>query len=195
MFKSKINVGIYSLAVLPIDYLSRLGCPFELLCKDQDIDPEYREVFTAGIRSYQLVTYYRLVREHYGRGVANQVNSYQQRLLDKEPGGKSINYTIRLINNALDSETVTADTGHGRIDIPIEMNVALSLLLGATSSPHCASHPDERAVEIGSMGLDIDWLLSHCLTRARDDMQKVFAPLLASLNSGGRIDTVQSYLN
>jgi len=195
VFDNRINVGIYSLAVLPIDYLTRLGCPFEQLCEDQSIDPDYREVFTAGIRSYQIVTYLGLVREHYGRGVANQIGSYQQRLLDKEPGGKSINHTIRLIYRALDSDAVAADTDHGRIDIPIEMNVALSLLLGVKSSPHCVSHPDECAAEIGSMGLDIDWLLSHCLTRARDDTQKVFAPLLACIDSGVRIDYVQSYLN
>ena len=195
MFDNKINIGIYNLAVLPIDYLSRLGCPFEQLCKDHGIDPDYREVFTAGIRSYQLVTYLRLVSEHYGRGVANQIGSYQQRLLDKEPGGKPINHTIRLINHALDSGAVAANTDLGNIDIPIEMNVALSLLLGVTSSPHCVSHPDECATEIGSMGLDIDWLLSHCLTCARDDMRKVFAPLLACIDSGVRIDYVQSYLN
>jgi len=192
---NKINVGIYGLAVLPIDYLSRLGCPFEQLCKDQCIDEVYREVFTAGIRSYQLVTYISLVREHYGRGVANQINSYQQRLLEKEPGGRLINQTIRLINHALDSGAVTADTDHGCVDIPIEMNVALSLLLGVTSSPHCVSHPDERAAEIGSMGLDIDWVLSHCLIRVRDDIQKVFAPLLACIDSGVRFDHIQSYLD
>ena len=195
MFNNKLNVGIYSLAVLPIDYLSILGCPFEHLCKDQGLDSDYREVFTAGIRSYQLVTYLKLVREHYGRGVANQINSYQQRLLDEEPGGKPINHAISLINRALASDTVAADTDHGRIDIPIEMNVALSLLLGVTSSPHCVSHPDECVAEIGAMGLDIDWLLSQCLTRARDDMHKVFAPLLASIDSGVCIDYVQSYLS
>ena len=195
MLNNKINVSIYSLAVLPIDYLSRLECPFEQLYKDQGIDPDYREVFTAGIRSYQLVTYLKLVREHYGHGVADQINSYQQRLLDKEPGGKPINHAISLINRALDSEAVAADTDHGRIDIPIEMNVALSLLLGVTSSPHYVSHPDEYAAEIGSMRLDIDWLLAHCLTRVRDDMQKVFVPLLACIDSGVRLDYVQSCLN
>ncbi|MEN8207106.1 MAG: hypothetical protein ABFS24_14010 [Pseudomonadota bacterium] len=195
MLKSKINVGVYGLAVLPVDYLSRLGCPFEQLCKDQGIDPDYREVFSVSIRSYQLVTYLKLVREHYGRGVANQIRSYQQRLLEKEPGGIPINHTIRLINAALDSDAVVADTDLGCIDIPIEMNVALSLLLGVTSSPHCVNHPDQCATEIGSMGLDVDWLLSQCLTRARDDMQKVFAPLLACIDSGVRIDYVQSCLN
>ena len=195
MLNSKINVGIYGLAVLPIDYLSRLGAPFEQTFSEQGIDPEYHEVFTSGIKAYQLVTYLKLVREHYGRGVANQVGSYQQRLLEQEAGGHNIIYTIKLIKDALDSDTVAADTDHGRIDIPIEMNVALSLLLGVVSSPHCVSHPDQRSAEIGSMDLDIDWLLSNFLTRARDEMKRVFAPLLASLDSGVRIDFAQAWLN
>lgn len=195
MLNSKINVGIYGLAVLPIDYLSRLGDPFEQTCKEQNVDPAYRDVFTTGIRAYQLVTYLKLVREQYGRGVANQISSYQHRLLEKESGGDIISYTIRLIKDVLDSDTVAVDTEIGSIDIPIEMNVALSLLLGVASSPHCVSHPDQRSAEIGSMDLDIDWLLSHCLTRARDDMKKVFAPLLACVDSGVHIDFARAWLN
>ena len=195
MLNRKINVGLHGLTVLPIDYLSRLGDPFEQTCKEQDVDPAYRDVFTTGIRAYQLVTYLKLVREHYGRGVANQISSYQHRLLEKEPGGDIISYTIKLIKDALDSDTVAADTERGSIDIPIEMNVALSLLLGVASSPHCVSHPDQRNAEIGCMDLDIDWLLSNCLARARDDMKKVFAPLLACIDSGVRIDFAQAWLN
>jgi hypothetical protein len=195
VLKSNINVGIYGLAVLPVDYLSRLGDPFEQLCKDRGVDPVYREVFTTGIQAYQLVTYLKLLRERYGRGVASQVSKYQQRLLEKEDGGNSINYTIKLVNVALDTGTVAADTERGSIDIPIEMNVALSLLLGAPSSPHYANYPDQRVTEIGNMDLDIDWLLSKCLCRARDDMHRVFAPLLACVESGVRIDFAQAYLN
>ena len=191
---NKINVGIYSLAELPIDYLSRLGCPLEQLCSDQKVDPVYRDVFTTGIKAYQLVTYRKLVREHYGRGVAQQVGTYQHRLLEKEPGGRSLGHSVRLINVALNSDTVAADTDQGRVEIPIEMNVALSLLLGADSSPNYVSHPDDRITEIGSMDMDVDWVLSRCLSRARENMQNVFLPLLDCINSGVRIDDVEAYL-
>jgi hypothetical protein len=190
-----MNASIYGLAVLPVDYLSRLGDPFEQAYIEQGIDPVYHDVFTAGIRAYQLITYLRLVREHYGRGVANQVSNYQQRLLEKEAGGSVISHAIELIKAALDSDTVVADTQHGRVDIPIEMNIALSLLLGAASSPHCVSHPDQRATEIGNMDLDIDWLLSNCLVRARDEMQRVFAPLLACVDCGVHRELAQACLN
>ena len=190
----KINVGVYSLAELPIDYLSRLGCPLAQLCSDQKVDPLYRDVFKTGIKAYQLVTYHELVREYYGRGVANQVSSYQQRLLEREPGGRSLGHSVRLVNRALDSDTVAADTELGTVEIPIEMNVALSLLLGADSSPHFVRHPDDRVTEISSMDMDVDWALSKCLSRARENMQNVFTPLLGCINSGVRSDHVEAYL-
>jgi hypothetical protein len=190
----KINVGVYGLAVMPIDYMSRLGCPLEQVCSDQKVDPVYRDVFSSGIRAYQLVTYRGLVREHYGRGVANQVSTYQHRLLEKEPGGGSLGHSVRLVNEALESDTVAADTDRGRVEIPIEMNVALSLLLGAHTSPHYVTHPEDRYTEIGSMDMDVDWTLSKCLSRARENMQNVFNPLLTSINSGVRIDFVEAYL-
>jgi len=195
VLKSKVNVGVYGLAVLPVDYLSRLGDPFDQLCNEHGVDPDYREVFTTGIRAYQLVVYLKLLREHYGRGVAKQVSVYQQRLLDEEDGGVPISHAMKIIKTALQSDSVAADTDYGRVDIPIEMTVALSLLLGIVSSPHCVSRPDQRGTEIGNMDLGIDWVLSRCLGRAREDVQKVFTPLFACIDSGVRLDFVQAYLN
>jgi len=195
VLKTKVNVGISGLAVLPVEYLSRIGDPFEQLCNEQDIDPEYREVFTTGIKAYQLATYQKLLREHYGRSVANQVSAYQQRLLDNVGGGFPISHAMKIIHGALESETVAADTDCGSVDIPIEMNVALSLLLGIVSSPHYVRSADQRITEIGNMDLGIDWVLSRCLGHARDDVHKVFSPLFACIDSGVRLDYVQAYLN
>lgn len=190
-----LNVGIYGLAVLPIDYLSRVGCPVEQVCSDQRVDPAYHGVFTSGIKAYQLVTYRELVRSHYGRGVANQVGHYQQRLLQKEPEGRELHDSLTLVDAALQSETVSADSMEGVIDIPIEMNIALSLLLGATSSPHYAIDLDRRVQTMSELGKDVDWVLSRCLLRARDNMENVFSPLLSCIGSGVRMDYLQSWLD
>ena len=196
MLNNRINIGIYSLAVLPIDYLDRLGDPFETTCAPKDIDPSYRGVFSDGIRAYQLTTYLMLVRTHYGRGVAKQIGNYQQRLL--QPDGavpNTITTAIELVQGALGSESVTADTDHGKLEIPIEMNIALALLLGMHSSPHFSTRPDQRAAQASRMGMDVDWSLSQCLTHAREEMERVFAPLLACIESGVRVDYVKTWLN
>jgi hypothetical protein len=196
MLNNRINISIYSLAVLPLDYLDRLGDPFETVAAAKDIDTAYQGVFSTGIRAYQLTIYLQLVRAHYGRGVANQIGHYQQRLL--QPDGdypNDVTEAVELVKGALESNSVTADTGHGSIDIPIEMNIALALLLGMRNSPHFSTRPDQRLEQANCMGVDVDWSLSQCLTHAREEIERVFSPLLACIESGVRVDFVKAWLN
>ena len=194
MLNRKINVGIYNLAVLPVDYLERLGDPLRQACSGKTIDPAYRDAFVTGIRAYQLVIYLKLIREHYGRGVANQIGNYQRRLLTAQ-ADNDIPHAIDLIQGALESDAVSVNTGCGVIDIPIEMNLAMALLLGLERSPNYAAHPNLRSGQIDKMNAEIDWSLSQCLSRAREQAQEIFSPLLACIDSGVRIDFVQAYLN
>jgi hypothetical protein len=196
MLNRKMNISIYSLALLPVDYLDRLGDPFETACAGKYIEPGCRPVFTTGIRAYQLATYLRLVREHYGRGVANQIGSYQRRLLQSEKDSMDKDaIAVELVRGALESEQVTADAYHGSVDIPIEMNVALALLLGMPGSPYYSSDAQHRIVKVSSMGKDLDWSLSQCLVKAREEIERIFSPLLACIDSGVRADHVEAWLN
>lgn len=195
MLNNKVNISIYSLAVLPIDYLERLEEPVESPCQGKFIEPACRPVFRAGIRAYQLATYLQLVRAHYGRGVANQIRSYQRRLL--QPGNEVLDenaIAVELVHGALDSEQVTADTRQGSIDIPIEMNVALALLLGMPGSPYYSNGVTQRIEQVNNMSSDPDWLLSQCLIKAREEFERVFSPLLNCIDSGVRVDYVQAWL-
>ena len=160
------------------------------------LNPSYRDVFSDGIRAYQLTAYLQLVRAQYGRGVANNIGNYQRRLLQPEgynPNG--ITQAIALVQGALESESVTADSGHGSIDIPIEMNVAIALLLGMPGSPHYAAGPEQRTEQVHSMGMDVDWSLSQCLVQAREEIDGVFTPLLDCINSCAGTDFLQAWLN
>jgi len=196
MLKDKINISVFSLAVLPLNYLDRLGNPFETACAAKGVDPRYREVFSTGIRAYQYAIYLELVREQYGQSVAGQIARYQQRLLQQEGEVQGdITHAIELVRGAVKSESVSGDTINGSIEIPIEMNVAIALLLGMPCSPHFSRGLDQRVEQVNSMGMDIDWSLSQCLVQAREEIEKVFMPLLACISSGVRLDYVQAYLN
>ncbi|MDH3831234.1 MAG: hypothetical protein OEU78_05935 [Gammaproteobacteria bacterium] len=196
MLNRKINISIYSLALLPVDYLDRLGDPFETACAGKHIEPGCRPVFTSGIRAYQLATYLRLVREHYGRGVANQIGSYQRRLLQPEDDSMDKDaIAVELVRGALESERVTADAYHGSVEIPIEMNIALALLLGMPESPYYTSDAGHRIEKVSSMGKDLDWSLSQCLVKAREEIERIFSPLLACIDSGVPVDHVEAWLS
>lgn len=177
--KRGITFDIFGLAILPIDYQHSQRDLFEQFCGDREISAAYREVFTSGIRGYQLAAYLTLVRQHYNQQVADQVWSCQRRLLDSDTADSSIASAMDLIREALDSRVVTAITEAGSVKIPIEMNVALSLLLGMPESPDFVEGQEQRVNQISRMGPDVDWVLSHCLARAHGEMLKTFSPLLA----------------
>jgi hypothetical protein len=173
------TVDIYALAVLPIKYQATQRELLAQLCRDREIDTAYRDVFTAGIRGYQLATYLMLLRRYYGQQVAERVWSCQRRLLGRDTADSPAARAMDLISQALGGEAVAAITETGSVDIPIEMNVALALLLGMPESPDYVPRSEQRMEQITRMRLDIDWDLSHCLFRAYDEVVKTFAPLLA----------------
>jgi hypothetical protein len=175
----EISVDIHSLAALPIEYQNTQRELLAQICGDREIDAAYRDVFAAGIRGYQLTAYLMLLRRYYGQQVADRVWSCQYRLLDGDTENSSVARAMALIGHALGGKKIVATTETGSVDIPIEMNVALALLLGMPESPHFVARPEQRMDQIRRMGPDIDWDLSHCLFRAYDEVVKTFAPLLA----------------
>jgi len=177
-----VKIQLYSLAALPIEYLTRQAALLERMRVDARAFKPYREVFITGTRAYQQHTYLELVRWTYGRTVARQVEVHQQHLLEFTTGrGRCIEQALDLIEGALDTRAVSAATCEGEIEIPIEMNAALALLLGLPGSPDYAVTPDRRVEQITRMQPEIDWRLAHCLTRAREEMRNTFLPMFTCL--------------
>jgi len=174
-----VKIQLYSLAALPVDYLTRQEALLARMRVDEGVLNPYREVFITGTRAFQQHAYLKLVRWAYGRAVAQQVAVYQQRLLDSATGrGRCARLALDLIEGALHTRVVRADTRGGEIEIPIEMNVALALLLGMPESPDYATTAARRAEQITLMQPEIDWRLAHCLTCARDEMKTIFLPMV-----------------
>lgn len=187
-----VKIQLYSLAALPVDYLTRQEALLERMRVDERAFTPYREVFITGTRAYQQHTYLELVRWTYGRAVAYQVEGHQHRLLDFTTGrGRCIEQALGLIEGALATRAVSAATHQGEIEIPIEMNVALALLLGLPESPDYVVTAERRAEQIARMQPEIDWRLAHCLSCAREELEAAFLPVFAGLegNAGDRTAT------
>jgi len=174
-----VKIQLYSLAALPIEYLTRQEALLERMHVDEGALNPYREVFITGTRAYQQHAYLELVRWTYGRAVAQQVAVQQHRLLEFTTGrGCCVEQALGLVEGALDTRAVSAATREGEIEIPIEMNVALALLLGLPQSPDYAATAASRAGQIARMQPEIDWRLAHCLTCAREEMKAIFLPMV-----------------
>jgi hypothetical protein len=185
-----VKIQLYSLAALPIEYLTRQDALLERLRVDAGALNPYRDVFITGARAYQQHAYLELVRWSYGRNVAQQVKEYQHRLLEFLTGrGRCIEQALDLIEGALHTRAVRADTREGEIEMPIEMNVALALLLGIPESPDYAATAGSRAEQIVRMQPEIDWCLAHCLACAREEMKNTFLPVVAHFEgtAGGEV--------
>jgi len=182
-----VKIQLYSLAALPIEYLARQDALLERMRVDERAFRPYREVFITGTQAYQQHTYLELVRWTYGRAVAQQVGVHQRRLLDFSTGReRCIGPALDLIEGALDTRVVSASTREGEIEIPIEMNVALALLLGMPESPDYAATAGARAEQIVRMQPEIDWRLASCLACAREEMKSSFLPMVARLEGTAR---------
>jgi hypothetical protein len=177
-----VKIQLYSLAALPIEYLTRQEALLGRMHIDEGLLNPYRDVFITGTRAYQQHAYLELVRWTYGRTVAQQVAVHQHRLLEFSTGrGGCAGQALGLIEGALDTRVVSAATREGEVEIPIEMNVALALLLGLPESPDYAATVAQRAERIVRMQPEIDWRLAHCLTCAREEMRNTFLPMVARL--------------
>ena len=179
-----VKIQLYSLAALPVDYLRRQEALLARLQVDERALDPYREVFITGVRAYQQYTYLELVGWTYGREVARQVEVHQRRLLNFATGrGNSTGTALTLIEHALETRTVRAATRAGDVAIPIEMNVALGLLLGLPESPDYVTTAAGRIEQIARMQPEIDWHLAHCLACGREEIKNVFLPAFTRLEA------------
>jgi hypothetical protein len=167
--------------MLPIAHLSHRIDPFDRYCTGNcALEESYRAVINTGVKAYQLHTYLDLVQQHFGRQIRHLVRKRQLGLLDGV--GKTdrvIEKTLELIMTALGTKAVTIPTHHGEVDVPLEMNVALLLLLDDPQSPDCVSDPARRSVQIGQIGKDVDWCFAQGLTQGREAIADIFVPMFS----------------
>jgi len=174
----------YTLAMLPIAHLTNRVDPFDKYCTSNcALEESYRTVVNAGVRAYQLYTYLGLIQQYLGAEIMMLVHEHLLDGLDGIGGDDlKIGQTMELIMVALGTTAVSISTDSGEVDVPMEMNVALLLLLDTPHSPDYASASDRRLEHIGRIGMDADWCFAEILTRGREDITDSFLPMLQSKN-------------
>ena len=167
--------------MLPIAHLNHRIDPFDRYCTGNcALEESYRAVINTGVRAYQLHTYLDLVQQYFGQQIRQLVHKRQLGLLDGVGGtDRVIEKTLELIISALGTTAITIPTHHGEFEVPLEMNVALLLLLDAPQSPDCVSDPARRSVQIGQIGEDVDWCFAQVLTRGREAITDAFVPMFS----------------
>lgn len=171
----------YTMAMLPIAHLTSRIDPFDRYCAGScALDEPYRAVVNVGVRAYQLHTYLAMVKQYFGPQTARVVHEHQLDALKGVNGaGRGIEYALELIVTALETRSVCIPTVRGDVEVPLEMNVALLLLLDDPQSPDFVPDPAQRSVQIGQIGKDVDWCFAQGLSRGREAIADAFVPMFS----------------
>ncbi len=127
----------------------------------------YREVFAAGVLGYRLHTYRGLVAAAYGAATAARIQQRHLALFAHRP---DLGALLEMIEQSVRIGEVTTSTRLGEVTTPVEMNVALALLLGYPGSPHYQVNAGRRTGQGSEIAPDVDRLLCDCLVRARQEL-------------------------
>lgn len=177
---SGLPVDVRRLALLPVRYLVQQDEQFDQLCPEAGrIDESYRDVFVAGFWAYPLYAYLDLVGSRFGMDMRQAVRRQFLVFFDELAGaGTAVDDTLDLIDIALTAGDQRLPATITKIGGDNDMKAALALLLGLPQSPDYESDPERRQHSFTSKPEDVDWQLSHCLSRCRRTMHDTFSTLL-----------------
>ena len=174
--ESGLKVDTYRLAVLPIAYLGEQQDPFDCCRAEGAIDESYRDVFSTGVRLYALYNYMLLVRDKLGDSTAGAVWAHQQMILSggAPEVGEAIGRAFDLIRQASSIGALHPAIDAALAEVPVELNIALTLLLNLPESPGYASRATDRTGQLVHLQADIERRFAGCLSRCRDEIVQVF---------------------
>lgn len=168
------EIDVQRLARLPLAYLAEQEELFNHCCRQGDVDERYRDIFILGVWAYQLHTYLRLVGLFFGSAKQQQVRRLQLQTLAREGGARQLmEQAFAVIESVVNSKH--APKPISRRDVPIELNIALAMLLKIPASPDYAASP----ARINAMDPNTDSHFSMCLARGRARIHDVFDLMLA----------------
>ena len=145
-----------------------------------------------GVRAYQFLIYLILVEEYFGPEIRRQVHEHQINVLGEiSDTCGSIEHAFELIVTALATKEIRISTEHGDVDVPLEMNIALLLLLTSPRSPDYSTDPEQHMEQIYRISKDVDWCFSEGLIRGRKEIKSTYASMFSETLYAERSTRVQ----
>ncbi len=167
----------YTLAILPLATLLAEKPGIEQCSARTGKDLSlYHGVLRTGTIGYQLYIYLGLVRGRFGEQVWQKVRERQLGILSPVD---EFGLMLDMIEAAVDIGAVITSTAQGEVVTPVEMTVALTLLLGLPESVHYVTRPEQRAEQIARMPPEIDWYFADLLAHGRREIVGVFDTLVS----------------
>jgi hypothetical protein len=153
--------------------------PFKRLINAHDpLDKKYQDVVNIAVHSYQAHSYLNMIESEYGSEIHHIARAQIHNLIDLN----KYNYdffanTTKLIDHAIEIGQLEV-TEQGKVtQIPLELIIAITILLGLPGSPHYAAEQQSRESEIHKMAEDVDQKFAQYLLKGKAQIAEWFSHL------------------
>ena len=100
-----------------------------------------------------------------------------------ENDGEAVQRAITLINAALNNAAAVIPNSSGAVAVPVEMKIALALLLNDPASPDYVSGGGGRDARASNLRPVVDSSFASCLAAACAEIVENFSGILAHIDS------------
>jgi len=183
-----LNIDPYELAMLPMIRLSPDAGPSETYGDSSSggLDPAYFDIVNTGLWSYQLYTYLELLQKIFGSNVKTEVSDWLLDMLNaNNSAGDRLETVFSVIEHSKQACDVAMSTDSDLSIVPIEMSIALAMLVELPESPDFSVSKGDRQTRIRLVNTEVDRYFAASLKCAYDDVFNVLLPILE--NSGAVI--------
>jgi len=167
---------------LLIAFFAKQPNPFKrLINKHNPLDSKYQDVVNIAVHCYQAHSYLDLIEAEYGPRMHNIAQQQVDNLFELNNDEYDF-YTITtsLINFAIDVGQLEVTDQGKRTKVPLELNIAVTLLIGLPGSPHYATEQQSRNAEIQKIAEDVDLQLAQYLAKGKTQVVAWFSRLSKS---------------
>jgi len=181
-----LDIDPYELAMLPMLSLSPDAEPSDTYgySGSGKLDSTYFDVVNTGLWSYQLYTYLELLEQLFGGDVKTEVSDWLLDMLNANNcAGDRLETVFAVIEYARQASKVTMETDHELSCVPVEMSIALAMLVELPESPDFAVSRGDRHTRIRLINADVDQKFAASLKCARNDVFNTLLPVLKDLGA------------
>lgn len=150
--------------------------PFQRLFNTHvSLDNKYQDVVNIAVLSYQAHSYLNMIKSKYGSQLHHIAQIQVHNLIDLN-NDKYDFFTeaMNLIEHAIEIGELEVITQGKVTHVPLEMNIAVTILIGLPGSPHYATGQQSREVEIHKMADDIDQQFAQYLIKGKTQIVEWF---------------------
>lgn len=154
--------------------------PFDRYCPETlTLRARFRELALTGVWGYQLYSILQLVGARLGAPTYHRVRSQIIETFNQAQGtGDMFSSLLDLIDAGISGYNETTRSGGGETAQPVELNIALHLLLHCSDSPFFVREGETVEYRLSRLTDDTHLRLAECLRFGREQALKAFGPYL-----------------